>query len=105
MVAWPLRLLPRQRTLQGPRLMSPMSQTEVATTRLPGSNWANARAYLCNGDATDREQPIDHQLRRHAISKEQHARNQGEHWKQQAEGSDAAHGATPDQPEPKAKAD
>src|SRR5882672_12432300 len=76
---------------------------EVATTRLPGSNWSSARSYLRNGDAGYREQPTDNQLWGHAVAKEQHARNQGEHRKQQTEGCDAAHGATGDQPEPKAK--
>ncbi len=46
---------------------------EVATTRLPGSNWSSARSYLCNGDAGDREQPTDNQLWGHAVAKEQHA--------------------------------
>ena len=31
--------------------MSQMCQSEVATTRLPGSNRPSARSYLCNGDA------------------------------------------------------
>src|SRR5229473_3285990 len=76
---------------------------EVATTRLLSSNWSSGRSYLCNGDAGDREQPTDNQLWSHTVAKEQHARNQGEHRKQQAEWCDAAHGATGDQPEPKAK--
>src|SRR5262245_61484376 len=63
----------------------------------------NGRAYFCNGDAGDCEQPTENQLWGHAVAKEQHARNQGEHRKQQTEGCDAAHGATGDQPEPKAK--
>src|ERR1700752_5324025 len=75
----------------------------VATTRVPGSIWSSARSYLCNGNARDREQPTNNQVWGHAVAKEQHARNQGEHWKQQTEGCDAAHGATGDQPEPKAK--
>src|ERR1700740_1072312 len=50
------------------------------------SNWWSARSCLCNCDAGDREQPTDNQLRGHAVAKEQHARNQGEHGKQQAEG-------------------
>src|SRR5229473_2447137 len=76
---------------------------EVATTRLLSSNWSSGRSYLCNGDAGDREQPTDNQLWGHPVAKEQHARNQGEHRKQQAEWCDAAHGATGNQPEPKAK--
>src|SRR5207253_11274356 len=76
---------------------------EVATKRLPGSNWSSARSYLCNGDAGDREQPTDNQLWGHAVAKEQHARNQGEHRKQQTEGCDAAHGASGNQPEPKSE--
>src|SRR5262249_9829341 len=76
---------------------------EVGTTRLPGSNWSSGRPYLCNGDAKDREQPTDNQLWGHMVAKEQHARNYGEHRKQQAKWCDAAHGATGDQPEPKAK--
>ena len=55
---------------------------EVATTRLPGSNWSSGRSYLCNGDPGDREQPTDNQLWGHTVAKEQHARNQGEHRKQ-----------------------
>src|SRR5438105_6337683 len=78
---------------------------EVTTTRLPGSNWSSARSYLCNGNAGDREQPTENQFWGHAVAKEQHARNQGEHRKQQAEWGNAAHGATGDQPEPKAKPD
>jgi len=39
------------------------------------------------------------------VAKEHHARNQGEHREQQAEWCDAAHGATGNQPEPKAKPD
>jgi hypothetical protein len=74
--------------------------SEVATTRLPVSNWSSARSYLCNGDAGDREQPTDNQLWGHTVAKEQHARNQGEHRKQQA-WCDAAHGTTGDQPEPR----
>jgi hypothetical protein len=74
--------------------------TEVATTRLPVSNWSSGRSYLCNGDAGDREQPTDNQLWGHTVAKEQHARNQGEHRKQQA-WCDAAHGTTGDQPEPR----
>jgi hypothetical protein len=75
--------------------------TEVATTRLPVSNWSSGRSYLCNGDAGDREQPTDNQLWGHTVAKEQHARNQGEHRKQQAEWCDAAHGTTGNQPEPR----
>src|SRR5262249_56917838 len=37
------------------------------------------------------------------VAREQHARNPGKHRKQQPEGPNAAHGATGDQPEPKAK--
>src|SRR6476620_3280566 len=70
-----------------------------------GSNWSSARSYLCNGDAGDREQPSDNQLGGHAVAKEQHARNQGEHRKQQTEGCDSAHRATGDQPEPKSEPD
>ena len=58
----------------------------VAATRLPCSNRSRARSYLCNGDAGDREQSADNQLGGHAVAKEQHARYQGEHRKQQAEG-------------------
>src|SRR5262249_32960086 len=76
---------------------------EVGTTRLPGSNWSSDRSYLCYGDAGDREQPTNNQLWGHMVAKEQHARNHGEHRKQQAEWCTAAHGATGDQPEPKAK--
>src|SRR3954471_7289342 len=68
--------------------------SKVATTRLLSSNWSSARSYLCNGDAGDREQPTDNQLWGHTVAKEQHARNQGEHRKQQAVWCNAAHGAT-----------
>src|SRR5271155_3392545 len=64
-------------------------KAQVATTRLAGSDWSSARSYLCNGDAGDREQATDNQLGGHAVAKEQHARNQGEHWQQQAERCDA----------------
>ena len=84
--------------------MSAKSQTRTSpTTRLLSSNWSSARSYLCNGDAGDREQPTDNQFWGHTLAKEHHARNQGEHRKQQAEWCDAAHRATGDQPEPKAK--
>src|SRR5262249_55771864 len=76
---------------------------EVGTTRLPGSNWSSARSYLCNGDTGDCEQPTNNQPWGDMVAKEQHARNHGEHRKQQAEWCDAAHGTTGDQPEPKAK--
>src|SRR5712664_459106 len=66
-------------------LVRGVPDSEVVTTRLLGSNWSSGRSYLCNGDAGDREQPTDNQLWGHTVAKEQHARNQGEHRKQQAE--------------------
>ncbi len=81
----------------------PGSRQEVAETPPPGSNWPCARPQLCHGDAGDREQPTDNQPRGHAVAKEQHARHQGEHRKQQTERRDAAHRATGDQPEPEAE--
>src|SRR5262249_38155844 len=81
------------------------ANSEAATARLPNSSRSGARSYLCNGDAGDREQPTDYQLWGHTVPKEQHARNQGEHRKQQAEWCDAAHGATGDQPEPNTEPD
>src|SRR4029077_10781698 len=98
------RLAPQQRTCGAGGGKSAWCQkAEVATTRILSSNCSSGRSYLCNGDAGDREQPTDNQLWGHTVVKEQYARNQGEHWKQQAEWCDAAHGATGDQPEPKAK--
>jgi hypothetical protein len=86
------------------RLGRDVPNSAVATTRVPGSIQSSARSYLCNGNARDREQPTNNQVWGHAVAKEQHARNQGEHRKQQTEGCDAVHGARGDQPEPKAKA-
>src|SRR5215467_3756690 len=86
-----------------PHDVAEVPNSEVGTTRLPGLNWSSARSYLCNGDAGDREQPTNNQLWGDMVAKEQHARNHGEHRKQQAEWCDAAHGAMGDQPEPKAK--
>src|SRR5437868_2509615 len=105
---WRARNSPRKWDWASSAAGAPSSSAEActyqfATTRLPGSNWSSVRSYLCNGDAEDREQPTDNQLWGHAVAKEQHARNQSEHRKQQTEGCDAAHGATGDQPEPKAK--
>src|SRR5258708_20070787 len=81
--------------------MTRCANSEVATTRLLSSNWSSERSYLCNGDPGDREQPTDKQLWGHTVAKEQHARNQGKHRKQQAERCDAIHGAMGEQPEPK----
>src|SRR4051812_34568979 len=41
---------------------STASNSEVATTRPPSSNWSSGRSYLRNGDAGGREQPADNQL-------------------------------------------
>src|SRR5581483_371727 len=81
------------------------SRQEVAETPPPVSNWPCARPQLYHGDAGDREQPADNQFWGHAVAKEQHARYQGEHRKQQTERRDAAHRATGDQPEPEAEPD
>jgi hypothetical protein len=88
---WHSRSTPSSGIPGAARRLRFVPNSEVATTRLSISNWSSGRSYLCNGDAGDREQPTDNQLWGHTVAKEQHARNQGEHRKQQAEWCDAAH--------------
>src|ERR1700759_4795460 len=79
--------------------------TSICRDPISGLKLSSARSDLCHGYASDREQAADDQFWRHAIAKEQYARYQGEHRKQQAKGRNAAHGTTGNQPEPKPKPD